>query len=131
MDDQNKNLILAVVLSGIVMLVWSMWFQPPPPPVDLTLPPSTQTGDGVATPPAVADTQTPAVPDTEIGTQTAALDSAPRVKIDTAELGGSITLYGGRLDDLKLKSYRETLDEDSDLVTLLSPIGQDHPYYAL
>ena len=131
MDDQNKNLILAVVLSGIVMLVWSMWFQPPPPPVDLTLPPSTQTGDGVATPPAVADAQTPAVPDTEIGTQTAALDSAPRVKIDTAELGGSITLYGGRLDDLKLKSYRETLDEDSDLVTLLSPIGQDHPYYAL
>ncbi len=131
MDDQNKNLILAVVLSGIVMLVWSMWFQPPPPPVDLTLPPSTQTGDGVATPPAVADAQTPAIPDTEIGTQTAALDSAPRVKIDTAELGGSITLYGGRLDDLKLKSYRETLDEDSDLVTLLSPIGQDHPYYAL
>lgn len=130
MDDQNKNLILAVVLSGIVMLVWSMWFQPPPP-VDLTLPPSEQTGDGVATPPAVADTQAPVAPETEIGTQTAALDSAPRVEIDTAELIGSITLYGGRLDDLKLKSYRETLDEDSELVTLLSPIGQDHPYYAL
>jgi len=134
MDDQNKNLILAVVLSGIVMLVWSVWFQPPPPPVDLTLPPeSVQTTDGTsaATPPAVASqdgTATPAVP---TNSQAEGLATAERVKIDTAELGGSITLFGGRLDDLKLKSYRKTLDEDSELVTLLSPINQDQPYYAL
>ena len=131
MDDQNKNLILAVVLSGIVMLVWSMWFQPPPPPVDLTLPPATQTSQGVSTPPAVADTHNAVTPETNISAQTAGLDSAPRVQIDTAELDGSITLFGGRLDDLKLKSYRETLDENSDIVTLLAPIDQDQSYYAL
>ena len=135
MDDQNKNLILAVVLSGIVMLVWSMWFQPPPPPVDLTLPPAAvQTTDGtsVATPPAATvqdgTTSTPAVP---TNSHSEALDAAPRISIDTAELGGSISLLGGRIDDLELKSYRDTLDEDSPLVTLLSPYGKEKPYYAL
>ncbi len=134
MDDQNKNLILAVVLSGIVMLVWSVWFQPPPQPVDLTLPSeSAQTADGtgVSTPPAAAaadGTVTPVIPE---NANTAALETAERVKIDTPELSGSITLFGGRLDDLKLKSYRETLDEDSEIVTLLSPINTDQPYYAL
>ena len=135
MDDQNKNLILAVVLSGMVMLVWSMWFQPPPPVPDLTLPPdSVQTGDGtsVATPPAAItqdnNTATPAVP---TSSHAEALGNAPRINIDTAELNGSISLLGGRIDDLKLKSYRETLDDDSPLVTMLSPFGEEKPYYAI
>lgn len=134
MDDQNKNLILAVVLSGIVMLVWSVWFQPPPPPVDLTLPSeSVQTtgSTSAVTPPAAASEEGAATPAASANSQAEGLATAERVKIDTAELGGSITLFGGRLDDLKLKSYRETLDDDSDIVTLLAPIGQDQSYYAL
>ena len=82
-------------------------------------------------PPAVVDGQAAAAPATDSYAQAAGLDSAPRVQIDTVELAGSITLFGGRLDDLKLKSYRETLDEDSELVTLLAPIGQEQSYYAL
>lgn len=134
MDDQNKNLILAVVLSGIVMLVWSMWFQPPPPPVDLTLPPeSVQTADGnsVATPPAAAAQNNAATPAIPTNSHSEALETAARVSIDTVELGGSISLLGGRIDDLELKSYRDTLEEDSPLVTLLSPYGKEKPYYAL
>ncbi len=134
MDDQNKNLILAVVLSGIVMLVWSVWFQPPPPPVDLTLPPSTtQAADGtsVATPPSVVAQDSTAAPVAPTNSHSEALEKAPRVTIDTVELGGSISLLGGRIDDLELKSYRETLDDDSPLVTLLSPYGKEQPYYAI
>ncbi|KPU84813.1 insertase [Marinosulfonomonas sp. PRT-SC04] len=134
MDDQNKNLILAVVLSGIVMLVWSIWFQQPPQPVDLTMPDGSviaTDGTSVATPPSAA-TQTGAVtPSVPTNSHTEALETAPRIAIDTAELGGSISLLGGRIDDLELKSYRETLDDDSPLVTLLSPYGQDRPYYAI
>lgn len=134
MDDQNKNLILAVVLSGIVMLVWTIWFQPAPQPVDLSLPETsmqTTDGTGVATPPAATGQDSAATPALSTNSQAAALETAERVTIDTAELTGSITLFGGRLDDLKLKNYHETLDDDSELVTLLAPIGQDQSYYAL
>ncbi len=135
MDDQNKNLILAVFLSGMVMLVWSIWFQPPPPQPDLTLPPdAVQTTDGtsVATPPAAATDSTgqsaPAVP---TSSHAEALDKAPRITIDTPKLSGSFSLLGGRIDDLKLKAYRETLDPDSPLVTLLTPFGSENPYYTI
>ncbi|MCF6314689.1 MAG: membrane protein insertase YidC [Marinosulfonomonas sp.] len=134
MDDQNKNLILAVVLSGIVMLVWSVWFQPPPPPVDLTLPPSTaQNADGtsVATPPSVIAQDSTTAPIAPTNSHAEALEKAPRITIDTVKLGGSISLLGGRIDDLELKNYRETLDDDSPLVTLLSPYGKEKPYYAI
>lgn len=33
MDDQNRNLILATVLSGVVLLGWSFFF-PAPEPVE-------------------------------------------------------------------------------------------------
>jgi len=46
-------------------------------------------------------------------------------------LSGTISLAGARIDDLSLKTYRETLDPASPEVRLLSPVGQDHPYYAL
>jgi len=134
MDDQNKNLILAVVLSGIVLLVWSMYFQPPPAPINPELPPqTTQNADGstVATPPSPATADNTTAPTVGANTHTENLNAAARIKIDTVELGGSISLLGGRIDDLNLKSYRETLDEDSELVTLLSPYGEEHPYYAL
>ena len=135
MDDQNKNLILAVFLSGMVMLVWSIWFQPPPPQPDLTLPPDavqTADGTGVATPPAATATSSgdaaPAVP---TSSHAEALAKAPRITIDTPKLSGSFSLMGGRIDDLKLKAYRETLDPDSPLVTLLTPFGSENPYYTI
>ncbi|MEY4696912.1 MAG: hypothetical protein RIT14_1340, partial [Pseudomonadota bacterium] len=59
------------------------------------------------------------------------LPEAPRLTVDTPRLEGSISLLGGRIDDLSLKTYRETLDPSSPLVRLLSPVGEDHPYYAV
>ena len=63
--------------------------------------------------------------------QNTAVADAPRVAIDTPQLTGSISLIGGRIDDLSLKSYNETLDPSSGLVRLLSPTGTDGAYYAL
>lgn len=119
MDDQNKNLILATALSFLVILVWFILFPPPTAPVEQT--------------PVEQLATLPQAPQAEIAAQTAAplTQAAPRVKIDTPELAGSISLIGGRIDDLSLKSYRETLDPQSDLVRLFTPTGQDSAYYAL
>src|SRR6202035_3180103 len=43
----------------------------------------------------------------------AAIASAPRVKIDTPRLTGSISLKGARIDDLSLVQFRETVDPAS------------------
>jgi YidC/Oxa1 family membrane protein insertase len=53
-----------------------------------------------------------------------------RVKIDTPRLHGSIDLDGGRLDDLTLATYHETVDPKSPEVVLLSPSGTENPYLA-
>ncbi|MFZ5616386.1 MAG: membrane protein insertase YidC [Pseudomonadota bacterium] len=60
----------------------------------------------------------------------AALAKAPaRIAIDTPSLKGSINLSGGRIDDLSLKNYRETLDPESPLIRLLTPREAEHGHY--
>ena len=125
MDDQNKNLILATVLSLAVLLTWYVggpmlfpqWF---PEPVAIQTAPTAE----VATP-----TESPTAPATEVTTEAAA--NAPRLTIDTPKLSGSISMLGGRLDDLSLKTYRDTVQPDSANVKMLSPIGEATPYYAV
>src|SRR5215831_15398436 len=48
-----------------------------------------------------------------------ALQSGERIGIDTPSLKGSIALKGGRIDDLVLVKYRETVDPGSPEVVLL------------
>ena len=63
-------------------------------------------------------------------TREEALAASPRIAIDTPSLKGSIALKGGRIDDLTLMDYRETVDPGSPNVVLLSPAGGPLPYYA-
>jgi YidC/Oxa1 family membrane protein insertase len=128
MDDQNKNLILATVLSFLVILGWFVagpmlfpqWF-----PAETAA--TTEAPAADATAPAAAEDAAPAA--AVVGTE--ALPEAPRLTIDTPKLQGSISMMGGRIDDLSLKTYRETLAADSPNVQLLSPVGKEHPYYAV
>ncbi len=54
----------------------------------------------------------------------------PSVAIDTPALTGSISLEGGRFDDLNLRNYRQTLDPKSPMVELLRPLGAQHAFFA-
>ena len=47
----------------------------------------------------------------------------------TPSLEGSIALKSGRIDDLVLSKYRETVDPNSAKVTLLSPAGSPEAYF--
>ena len=124
-EQNNRNLILAMVLSAAVMIVWFIFFPPPEPPMDTST--ATTTTAEVADPAVVPATTTAAATPTEA----AVAADAPRLPIETPKLSGSISLVGARIDDLSLKTYRETLDPTSPEVRLLSPVGEEHPYYAL
>ena len=128
MDDQNKNLILATALSFMVILTWFVggpilfpqWF----PAEEVAQPVSPAATDAMM-PPSAETTGTAAVAAAE------ALPEAPRLTIDTPKLAGSISMLGGRIDDLSLKTYTETVAPGSPIVRLLSPVGQDAAFYAL
>jgi len=126
MDDQNKNLILATALSFLVILTWMLLFPPKTPPATED-PAAIAAQDGTLAVPA----DTAAATATTDATVAEAAPEAPRLTIDTPRLAGTISLQGGRIDDLKLTDYRETLDPQSDLVRLLTPAGEDFAYYAL
>ncbi|MCB2116774.1 MAG: membrane protein insertase YidC, partial [Rhodobacteraceae bacterium] len=131
MDDQNKNLILATVLSFIVLLGW-FWLFPPPEPAPQAETPAAQSADA-AQPAADSATNAGAA---AVDTAAAALAAAPRIKIDTPRLTGTLSLLGGRIDDLSFKDYKVSLDPGAQDVRLLAPVGgtdlgADKPYYAV
>ena len=133
MDEQNRNLILATGLSLLVILVWFALF-PPPERNDLA-----QTPPPASAAELTADANVPSAGGgTVAGAGSAQDDSnaqdvaqAARVEIATDRLVGSISLLGGRIDDLRLKDYRVTNEDGSDIVQMLRPVGEIGAYYAL
>ena len=124
MDDQNKNLILATVLSFLVILTW-FWLFPPEEMITPTGAESTIVQTDGAVPLAQDETAAiSAVPSEEPA------PNVRRIAIETPELSGSMSLLGGRIDDLALSEYKETLDDDAETVRLLRPVGELDAYFA-
>jgi len=141
----NRNLILAIVLSVVILLGFEMLYPSAPPQtsgdamVAQSNQPGTQSGadPSVPTPPQVGQ---PAQPGVAPAAQAPMIDElqsvaqivaqGARVSITTPSVTGSIALKGGRIDDLILNGYNETLDEGSAKIRLLSPRGTDNAYYA-
>lgn len=129
MDDQNKNLLLAMVLSSLVLVIWFVLFPPPEEVATNTADTTASTTDPANVVPS-ADSQTPAAGAPGADEPTMA-DNVGRVDINTPSLNGSLSLAGGRIDTIFLKNYRTTLDADAPEVEVLYPIGSDQPYYAV
>ena len=123
MDDQNKNLILATALSLVVLIGWFALF---PPPASTILDPNAEALTQEAPVPSAADLGTSTAPQMAIEGA-----DAPRVEINSPRVEGSLSLHGGRIDQLAFKDYRETLDEGAKIVTLLTPYDGEAGYYAL
>ncbi|MDA0851868.1 MAG: membrane protein insertase YidC [Proteobacteria bacterium] len=126
MDDQNRNLILASVLSFLVIVAWFFFF-PPPEPVQTSAVEATD---------ASTNQQTSALPGVEksassaTGQTVSTAEDAPRISIETQKLMGTISLKGGRIDDLSLLGYKVDLSDGAENVTLLKPVGEEGAYYA-
>jgi YidC/Oxa1 family membrane protein insertase len=127
----NRNLLLAVVLSGLLILGWDVGLRYFYPEASM----SAQTSPKAATSAAKG---APAAGASGLGADAAArktdlktaLSSGNRVAIDTPRLTGSINLAGARIDDVELKDYRETVKKDSGPVRLFAPEGTPFPYFA-
>ncbi len=141
MNDDTRNLILAIGMSLLVIIGWNYFFGKPT--VDsvrqtqarIESTPAPPSAIPAGNPPIPGAPQAgglePAMPGAAANPQASresVLASSPRVTIDTANLKGSINLRSGRIDDVSLKAYRETTDPKSQNIVLLAPIGSEHPY---
>ena len=120
--EENRNLLIAIVLCIVVFFSWSYFF------------PSSTVQPEVA---ALAQNQSGSIPMEipekisvkALPRQEAIARSPSRVRIQTPSLQGSINLIGARFDDVTLARYHETVHDDSPLIDLLSPSGSENPYY--
>jgi YidC/Oxa1 family membrane protein insertase len=133
--ENNRNYYIAIVLSVLIVFVWQFFYMGPKMEREQKQQQIEQAElakQKKSEKPAIVD-DNGKVPGTNDGaipvvTREQALGQAKRVEIDTPALTGSINLTGARLDDLRLKKYRETVDKNSPIITLLSP-GNTHDGY--
>lgn len=102
-----------------------------PAPTGDAAAPSAPAGAPAAVPAQGAAPTTPAPPPAPVQglTREQALEGAPRVRIETPSLAGSINLRGGRIDDVRLTQFRETIKPGSATISLLNPAGSPNPYF--
>src|ERR1700682_839487 len=122
----NRNTILAVILSGLVLIAWQFFYNmpqmekqraaeraqselvKPTPQAGSTATPTTPQTGAAPSPNAPAARQAASV--APVVSRDTAIASAPRIRIDTPRVGGSISLKGARIDDLSLVQFRDTVD---------------------
>lgn len=127
--SEQRNLLLAIVLSMIVVFGWQ-YFVGPPKPTPEQLKQQQIAEQQKANPAAQPGAGAAPQPGQKVPRDIALKQAAERASIDTPTLTGSINLTGGRFDDLRLKHYHETPDPKSAEIELLSPLQAEHPYFA-
>jgi YidC/Oxa1 family membrane protein insertase len=146
--SDSRNTILAVILSGLVLIAWQYFYNvpqmekqraaqqaqselaKPAPQSGTTTAPATTPQTGAAPAPSANAPATNQPASAAPVSRDSAIASTPRVKIDTPRVSGSISLKGARIDDLSLVQFRETVDPSSPPIVLYSPSGTAEPYYA-
>src|SRR5262249_28730558 len=134
----NRNTILAVILSGLVLIAWQYFYNVPQmekqraeaqkqaelqKPAQQATPsatPGTTPGSSTTPQPNAAPSSSPRAPpaSTVVMSREAAIAATPRIKIDSPKVSGSISLKGARIDDVALNQYRETVDPKSPAIVL-------------
>src|SRR5881394_2066810 len=144
----NRNTILAVILSGLVLIAWQYFYNMPQmerqraqsqtqaelnKPSPQTAPGSTTPGSTTPQPGSAPSATTPAGQPgaaQPVVSRDTAIAASPRIKIETPRVSGSISLKGARIDDLSLEKFRDTVNPASPAIVLFSPSNTASPYYA-
>ncbi len=140
--DNKRNIIMAVLLTGIILFGWPMLMEQFFPDmanknevVEQNNAPANDQASGNTASPAIV----PATGNTDISTGAASdkirplaevLPESPRILIETPRLKGSINLKGGRIDDLTLTDHSVDMSKDSEPVRLFSPSGTENAYFS-
>ena len=125
---ENKNVLLAVILSTAILIGWSFYFENPEEAQRkrAEMQGKTETQTSAQKPEAP---QSSKINPAKSISRNEALKESDRVLIENKNLSGSISLRGALIDDIILKNYRETLDANSKPIVLLSPKKYEQGYF--
>ena len=141
--NNQRNIILAMALAALLLFGWEIAMSrlyPEPEEVTQAGQPDAPTeiaeanSDGTDAP-VVKRTREGGLTDPgaiarETQTLEQAIAAGNRVPIDAPEIGGSINLVGGRIDDVTLKSHTQTVEQGSGPVRMFSPAGTPAEHFA-
>jgi YidC/Oxa1 family membrane protein insertase len=121
---EGKNLILAISLSALVLIMWSIFFAPPPPTIDKEQNKieKTQKENDISSP------SLETIKKIETVSRVESLKTTKRISVENESVSGSISLTGGIIDDILFKNYNQDLKSEKKVV-LLNPDGLDEGYY--
>ncbi len=130
--SNQRNLILAVVLSALLLLGWNFameYFYPQPAAPAAAGKVDTPSEQAAAAQPSrgLGDPGQIAAAKADLAT---ALASTDRIRIDAPRMAGSIKLTGAVIDDIVLKDHRETVKKDSGPVRFFAPAGTPAQQFA-
>lgn len=123
-QDNSRNTIIFVVIAVIMLFAYSTFVLKPE--TDKKRAAQAAAAEASVTAPVAGAPTAPVF----VSDRRAALGTGPRVPIQTSNLKGSLSLVGGRIDDLFLTRYSETLAADSPPVEMFRPEGMEHAYLA-
>ena len=124
----TKNVIAAISLSAAVIILYSLFFAPPPAKQKQINNVKDVTSE---TTPRKVDTDAPSLDQNEEVTKISrneAIALEERIIFENSNIKGSISLVGSTIDDLTFKKYTNTLDGDDNIV-LLNPRKSRDGYY--
>ena len=106
--DNQKNLLLAVVLSLIILIGYDFIFAPDEP--------VRQNTEEQIIEPEVLKDDIPSISSTETIEPSKSKQKENRVKFKSGRLEGSLNLYGSTFDDLILSDYFETINREKKFI---------------
>ena len=122
--DNQKNLLLAVVLSVVILVGFDFFFKTE----KKQLPENINTNETILTDQSKAKAGDENVPTINIESTEQNKVKEKRIKFESQRLIGSINLVGATVDDLLLKDYFETINKEK-YINILSPENSLSPYF--
>lgn len=118
--NQNLRLLVASAISVLVIVLWDMYIVKPMMEYD-------EQSDS-------PQVQVQKIEEEQIKEDKSSLISREmnlgfRKSFENEKVSGSVNLKGLRIDDLRLKKYKESLDDESKNIELLSPSKAELPYF--
>ena len=125
MNQDNRNLVLAIALSALLVIAYQIFFELPKQ-------------ENIAEQ-QIQNQENSQISDAFKGEKKSEIlleesanyfSNSPRINIDTEKISGSINLLGSKIDEVIFKDFRETIDPNSGNINFFNKLDTERPYFA-